>query len=168
MTASISAASPSREGLAAAAAIARTRPTVSAPPAAAGGAAASAPSLLLSCPVGAGAFSDHDRRYPARSRPRHLTDGLSGHRVLTAELLTDAATGIQARIRAGTDPREVDPLDDQVHAVLHGSGPHTFGAVPLRLVYRLSAVVIGADSSGRWERTSNYYAHAHRMYPNLE
>ncbi|MFF0744214.1 minor capsid protein [Streptomyces sp. NPDC004111] len=93
---------------------------------------------------------------------------LSAYPVADSSVLTDTTTGVQARTRAGADPREVDALDDQVHGVLHASGPHLFGAVPVQLVFRVSAAAIGADASGRWERTSNYYARAHRAHPNLE
>ncbi|MFD9859757.1 MULTISPECIES: minor capsid protein [Streptomyces] len=93
---------------------------------------------------------------------------LSAYPVADSPVLTDTTTGIQVRTRAGADPREVDALDDQVHELLHASGPHRFGAVPVQLVYRVSAAPIGADSSGRWERTANYYARAHRAHPNLE
>ncbi|TBO59009.1 hypothetical protein EYS09_14285 [Streptomyces kasugaensis] len=87
---------------------------------------------------------------------------LSAYPVTDSPVLTDTTTGLQVRTRAGPDPRTVDALDDQVHAVLHGSGPHTFGAVPVQLIYRASAAPIGADSAGRMERSSNYYARAHR------
>ncbi|MFI9066290.1 minor capsid protein [Streptomyces sp. NPDC053429] len=93
---------------------------------------------------------------------------LAAYPVTDSPVLTDTTTGIQARTRAGVDPREVDALDDQVHEVLHGSGPHRFGGVPVQLVFRVSAAPIGADSAGRWERTANYYARAHRAHPNLE
>lgn len=93
---------------------------------------------------------------------------LAAYPVADSSVLTDTTTGIQVRTRAGADPREVDALDDQVHELLQGSGPHRFGAVPVQLVYRVSAASIGADSAGRWERTSNYYARAHRSAPHLE
>lgn len=93
---------------------------------------------------------------------------LSAYPVLDSPALTDTTTGIQVRTRAGTDPREVDDLDDAVLDVLHASGPHRFGDVPVQLLYRVSASPIGADASGRWERTANYYARAHRAHPNLE
>ncbi|MDV9190765.1 minor capsid protein [Streptomyces sp. SR27] len=93
---------------------------------------------------------------------------LAAYPVTDSPVLTDTTTGIQVRTRAGADPREVDALDDQVHELLHGSGPHRFGAVPVQLVYRLSAAPIGTDTSGRWERTANFHVRAHRAHPNLE
>ncbi|MEV7441042.1 minor capsid protein [Streptomyces sp. NPDC091204] len=93
---------------------------------------------------------------------------LAAYPVTDSPVLTDTTTGIQVRTRAGADPREVDALDDQVHEVLHGSGPHRFGAVPVQLVFRVSAAPIGADASGRWERSANFHARAHRAHPNLE
>ncbi|MFH8345014.1 minor capsid protein [Streptomyces sp. NPDC018045] len=93
---------------------------------------------------------------------------LSAYPVEESTALTDTTTGIQVRTRAGPDPREVDALDDQVLDVLHGSGPHHWGAAYVQLIYRNSAAPIGADSSGRAERSSNYYARAHRAARHLE
>lgn len=93
---------------------------------------------------------------------------LAAYPVTDSSVLTDTTTGIQVRTRAGADPRQVDALDDQVHEQLQGSGPHRFGAVPVQLVYRVSAAPIGTDASGRWERSANYYARAHRAAPHLE
>ncbi|MFE6689640.1 minor capsid protein [Streptomyces sp. NPDC057743] len=93
---------------------------------------------------------------------------LSAYPVTDSPSLTDTTTGIQVRTRAGPDPREVDVLDDAVFDVLHGSGPHAWGAVRVQLLYRVSAAPIGADSAGRMERSSNYYARAHRAAQHLE
>ncbi|MFI1182612.1 minor capsid protein [Streptomyces sp. NPDC020799] len=93
---------------------------------------------------------------------------LAAYPVTDSAVLTDTTTGVQVRTRAGADPREVDGLDDAVFDVLHGSGPHLFGSVRVQLVYRVSAAPIGADASGRMERTSNFYVRAHRAHPHLE
>ncbi|MFK0289941.1 minor capsid protein [Streptomyces sp. NPDC090442] len=93
---------------------------------------------------------------------------LSAYSVTDSPVLTDTLTGVQLRTRASADPREVDALDDAVFDVLHGSGPHTWGTARVQLLYRVSAAPIGADSAGRMERSSNYYARAHRRAPNLE
>ncbi|GAU67684.1 hypothetical protein SSP35_05_02510 [Streptomyces sp. NBRC 110611] len=93
---------------------------------------------------------------------------LSAYPVTDSPVLTDTTTGIQVRTRAGPDPREVDALDDAVFDVLHGAGPYQWGAAWVQLIFRASAVPIGADDSGRAERTSNYYARAHRAARHLE
>ncbi|WP_371677912.1 minor capsid protein [Streptomyces sp. NBC_01276] len=93
---------------------------------------------------------------------------LAAYPVTDSPVLTDTTTGVQARTRAGVDPREVDALDDQVHEVLHGSGPHLLGSVRAQLVFRVSAAPIGSDSAGRWERSANFHVRAHRAHPNLE
>ncbi|MEK2473821.1 minor capsid protein [Streptomyces noursei] len=93
---------------------------------------------------------------------------LSAYPVTDSPVLTDTTTGVQVRTRAGADPREVDALDDAVLDVLHGSGPHHFGSARVQLLYRASAAPIGADSAGRAERSSNYYARAHRAAQHLE
>ncbi|MFF3653352.1 minor capsid protein [Streptomyces sp. NPDC002181] len=93
---------------------------------------------------------------------------LSVYPVAESASLTDTTTGLQVRVRAGADPREAEVLADRVHDVLHASGPHVFGEARVQLVFRVSAGPIGADSSGRWERTANYHCRAHRRHPNLE
>ncbi|PSJ29826.1 hypothetical protein B7P34_04765 [Streptosporangium nondiastaticum] len=93
---------------------------------------------------------------------------LSAYAVADSPVLTDTTTGVQVRTRAGADPREVDALDDAVYELVHASGPHLFGSVRVQLITRASGAPIGADSSGRMERTSNYYARAHRRAPHLE
>ncbi|MFD4483358.1 minor capsid protein, partial [Streptomyces sp. NPDC058471] len=93
---------------------------------------------------------------------------LSAYPVTDSPVLTDTTTDVQVCTRASSDPREVDALDDAVREALHGSGPHRFGAAQVQLVFRVSAAPIGADSAGRWERTSNFYVRAHRAAPHLE
>lgn len=93
---------------------------------------------------------------------------LSAYPVTDSAALTDTTTGVQIRTRAGADPRAVDALDDAVFDVLQGAGPLQFGAVRVQLINRVSGAPIGADTAGRMERSSNYYARAHRAAPNLE
>ncbi|MEU3710488.1 minor capsid protein [Streptomyces catenulae] len=93
---------------------------------------------------------------------------LSAYPVLDSPALTDTTTGIQVRTRAGADPREVDALDDAVFDALHASGPFLFGSVRVQLISRASASPIGADTSGRMERSANYHLRAHRAHPRLE
>ncbi|MEX2984576.1 minor capsid protein [Streptomyces sp. C36] len=93
---------------------------------------------------------------------------LSAYVVADSSVLTDTTTGVQVRTRAGADPREVDALDDLLFSVLQGAGPFLFGAVRVQLITRASGAPIGADSSGRMERSSNYYLRAHRAHPHLE
>ncbi|MGW5956180.1 minor capsid protein, partial [Bacillus mycoides] len=87
---------------------------------------------------------------------------LSAYPVQDSPALTDCTTGVQVRTRAGADPRDADALDDATFDVLHGAGPHVWGAARVQLLYRTASAPIGADSSGRMERSSTYYARAHR------
>ncbi|TFV32295.1 hypothetical protein E4K10_18215 [Streptomyces sp. T1317-0309] len=82
--------------------------------------------------------------------------------------LTDTTVYLQVRTRAGEDPREVAELDDAVFDVLHNSGPYIFGTTIVVLITRQSAAMLGADQTGRFERTSNYVVRAHRVSPRLE
>ncbi|PJN40512.1 hypothetical protein CG747_12635 [Streptomyces sp. CB02959] len=93
---------------------------------------------------------------------------LTAYPVQDSPALTDCITGVQVRTRSGADPRDVDALDDAVFDVLHGAGPHVWGAARVQLLYRTASAPIGADSSGRMERSSTYYARAHRAARHLE
>ncbi|MYX36726.1 hypothetical protein GTY85_25320 [Streptomyces sp. SID8377] len=81
--------------------------------------------------------------------------------------LSDCTVLLQVRTRAGLDPRDVARLDGAVHAVLHASGPYTFGSARVLLVNRVSAGYLGPDAQGRHERTSNYQIRAHQTHPKL-
>ncbi|MET7450684.1 minor capsid protein [Streptomyces sp. NPDC005574] len=93
---------------------------------------------------------------------------LTAYDTANSQNLTDTTVFVQARTRAGPDPREVAALDDAVFEVLHNSGPFLFGTARVVLITRQSAAPLGADSLGRFERTSNYTVRAHRPHPRLE
>lgn len=93
---------------------------------------------------------------------------LTAYDTTESQQLTDCTVFLQARTRAGTDPREVAALDDAVFGVLHNSGSYLFGTARVVLITRASAASLGADSVGRFERTSNYTLRAHRPHPRLE
>ncbi|MER7691568.1 minor capsid protein [Streptomyces sp. NPDC097610] len=93
---------------------------------------------------------------------------LTAYDTANSQNLTDTTVFVQARTRAGPDPREVAALDDAVFEVLHNSGPFLFGTARVVLITRQSAAPLGADTLGRFERTSNYTVRAHRPHPRLE
>src|SRR5690606_12743052 len=70
---------------------------------------------------------------------------------------TDSITGVQARMRAGTDPPAVLDLSDAVFDVLHNRRTWTARGVRVEISWRNSEAWIGQDASGRMERTANYY-----------
>ncbi|MEU8950897.1 minor capsid protein [Streptomyces sp. NPDC048489] len=76
--------------------------------------------------------------------------------------LTDCAVFVQVRTRAGTDPREVADLDEAVFLALHGLSDQRYGTARVRLMHRDNSAPLGADASGRFERTSNYTVRAQR------
>lgn len=83
----------------------------------------------------------------------------------------NVVVGIQVRTRAGTDPRDVQDLDDDVFARLHGLTHTTFGDAYVMQLYRRSSAALGQtrDGTDRWERVANFYADAihattHRPY----
>ncbi|MGW2292721.1 minor capsid protein [Streptomyces phaeochromogenes] len=70
--------------------------------------------------------------------------------------LTDCTVFVQVRTRAGPDPREVADLDEAAFTVLHGLRRQQFGSARVVLLTRANSAPLGADSVGRFERTSNY------------
>ncbi|MFD8611079.1 minor capsid protein [Streptomyces sp. NPDC059631] len=76
--------------------------------------------------------------------------------------LTDCTVAVQVRTRAGTDPREVADLDDDLFGVLHGLRDRQFGTSRLVFMKRDNSASLGRDANGRYERTSNYTVRAQR------
>jgi hypothetical protein len=76
--------------------------------------------------------------------------------------LTDVTDGIQIRMRAGPDPREVLDMADAVRDLLHMRENTLAGGVRLALIWRQSQAPMGQDAHGREELTSNYYARSNR------
>ncbi|WP_405543946.1 minor capsid protein [Streptomyces phaeochromogenes] len=81
--------------------------------------------------------------------------------------LTDAITGIQARMRCGRDPREVEDLADGLFSLLHNRRGLVLGGVQVALVWRQSQAPMGQDVHGRQEIAANYYARTTRPAPHL-
>ena len=82
--------------------------------------------------------------------------------------LTDTVTGMQARLRAGRDPRDVTTLADALFDLLHGLQQTTVGGIYIALAWRQSEAWIGQDAQGRMEKTANYYLRTVRTFPNAE
>lgn len=78
----------------------------------------------------------------------------------------DSTVSMQARIRG--PGALVDDLADALFASLHGRRAVTVGGVRLRWARRVSALPLGADSSGRAERADNYDLAVHRPTPNRD
>ena len=81
--------------------------------------------------------------------------------------LTDAVTGIQARMRCGRDPRDVETLADELFALLHNRRGTVLRGVRVALIWRQSQAQMGQDTHGRQEITANYYARTTRPAPHL-
>lgn len=81
--------------------------------------------------------------------------------------LTDAVTGIQARMRCGRDPRQVDALADDLFDLLHNRRGLVLGGVQVALLWRQSQAPMGQDEHGRQEISANYYARTTRPSPHL-
>lgn len=81
--------------------------------------------------------------------------------------LTDAITGVQARIRAGRDPRGLDALADGLFDLLHNRRGFTLGLVRVALAWRQSQALMGQDEHGRMELAANYYLRTTRTSPHL-
>lgn len=76
--------------------------------------------------------------------------------------LTDVTDGVQIRMRAGPDPREVSDMADAVRDLLHGRESVVLGTVRVSLIWRQSQAPMGQDPHGREEISSNYYARSAR------
>ncbi|MBK3631561.1 hypothetical protein JHN52_01015 [Streptomyces sp. MBT97] len=71
--------------------------------------------------------------------------------------MTDAVTGVQFRMRAGSDPDAIDDLADAVFDQLHNRRQYRVGGIYVALSWRQSQAWIGQDAHGRMELTANYY-----------
>nr|WP_240981172.1 minor capsid protein [Streptomyces sp. N502] len=70
---------------------------------------------------------------------------------------TDTVTGIQARMRAGTNPLDVIQLANGVFTVLHNRRSYDAHGVRVEISWRNSQAWIGLDTDGRMELVANYY-----------
>ncbi|MBE4783907.1 minor capsid protein [Streptomyces caniscabiei] len=80
---------------------------------------------------------------------------------------TDTVTGIQARMRAGTDPVDVVQLANDVFTVLHNRRSYDAHDVRVEISWRNSQAWIGQDTHGRMELVANYYFRTIRSGPHL-
>jgi hypothetical protein len=80
---------------------------------------------------------------------------------------TDSVTGIQARMRWGTDATALVDLADAVFNVLHNRRSYNLRGVWVEVSWRESQAWIGQDSRGRMELTANYYLRTVRTGPHL-
>jgi len=80
---------------------------------------------------------------------------------------TDSVTGIQARMRWGTDATGLVDLADAVFNVLHNRRSYLLRGVWVEISWRQSQAWIGQDTRGRMELTANYYLRTVRSGPHL-
>lgn len=80
---------------------------------------------------------------------------------------SDAITGVQFRLRAGRDVRQVDALADGLFSLLHNRQGYWVRGIYVALTWRQSQAWIGQDTQGRMEITANYYARTTRTAPHL-
>jgi hypothetical protein len=83
-----------------------------------------------------------------------------------SDRVPDCTVMVQVRCRGTKDPRICAALDDDVYAALHGLRTQHWGTATVLLIRRDSAAVLGPDSQGRHERTSNYVVRALRPLPD--
>ncbi len=75
----------------------------------------------------------------------------------------DSQVLVQARFRAGPDPRTVDDLADAVFDTLHGLSNQALPGGAFVLLSRRHLVApLGIDASGRWERADSFQMRVHR------
>jgi hypothetical protein len=91
---------------------------------------------------------------------------LTAYDTADSDRVPDVTVMVQVRTRGRDDPREVADLDDAVYEALHGLRTRHWGTATVLLIRRDSAAVLGPDSQGRHERTSNYIVRALRPLPD--
>jgi hypothetical protein len=79
----------------------------------------------------------------------------------------NAITGIQVRMRAGTDPTALVQLGNDLFGLLHNRQHYTAGTARVQLSWRQSQAWIGQDDRGRMELTANFYFRTTRSGPYL-
>lgn len=82
--------------------------------------------------------------------------------------LTAGITAVQARLRAGRDPRDVQALADGLRDLLHHRAHSDIGGIHCELMWRQSQAWIGLDANGRAEITANYYLRAANPSAHLD
>jgi hypothetical protein len=83
--------------------------------------------------------------------------------------MADHDSALQVRVRGTTDPRVAEDLADAVFTALDSlgsNGPVDLGGVKVVDMWRQSYTSLGTDTSGRWERSENFYLAAMRPTPN--
>ncbi|AMW11610.1 hypothetical protein A4E84_20195 [Streptomyces qaidamensis] len=70
---------------------------------------------------------------------------------------TDSVTGVQARMRAGTNVLDLVQLANDVFSVLHNRDTWQARGVRVEISWRNSQAWIGQDTRGRMELVANYY-----------
>lgn len=97
----------------------------------------------------------------------HRLIALTAYTVDDDPSLSDSTLGVQVRTRGNVgSPRDVDELDDAVFDALHGARGLSHGNTRVVQILRRSGAPIGRDGNRRFERSSNYYATAHRPTPH--
>ncbi|MEV8600442.1 minor capsid protein [Streptomyces griseoviridis] len=79
---------------------------------------------------------------------------------------TDTVTGLQVRMRAGTNALDLVQLANAVFTVLHNRQGWQARGVWVEISWRNSEAWIGQDARGRMEKTANYYVRTVRSGPN--
>lgn len=76
-----------------------------------------------------------------------------------AGALSDVTQGVQVRIRgaARAPVNPVNDLADDLYDALHGATDLTLGTIHVAQIIRASHALLGPDTNGRQETTSNYY-----------
>lgn len=79
---------------------------------------------------------------------------------------TDAVTGVQARMRAGSNTTDLVQLSNDVFRVLHNRTDYQVRGVQVEVSWRNSQAWIGQDTHGRMELSANYYVRTVRSGPH--
>lgn len=81
--------------------------------------------------------------------------------------MAETVTGLQVRMRASVDPRQVMAMSDAVFDLLDNRSHFRLGSVLVDLAWRQSEASLGLDVHGRLELSANYYLRTLRDSPHL-
>jgi len=102
---------------------------------------------------------------PTQAPPSQIA--LAAYNPSDDSALSDSVVQVQVRMR-GADMGKVDDLADVVFDALQGLRGTTVGTGRLVYARRHSALPLGVDGNGRFERTDNYTLTVHRPSTHRE
>lgn len=107
----------------------------------------------------AGAYTPSETGIYLRALPSAPARAIAlAHYDVDPTLFGHGTQGLQVRCRGTENPSVADDLADAVYGSLHGRRDVDLREVFAAMIWRQSHSPLPADSGGRWQTTSNFYA----------